>query len=237
MYYDLHIHSALSPCADDDMTPANIAGFAKLAGAELIAVSDHNSARNLQAVQKACDYYDIRLLPAIEANTAEEIHLLCYFPTIEAALEMGSQIYESLPDIAVDSSVWGNQLIIDENDAVIGTVEKLLTLASGMGIYEMGETVKRLGGVAVPAHADRDSYSLLTVMGFLPEDLGFEMIELTQAHKYQMYCSTKRLPPGLEILTSSDAHSLQQLIRDPLPTLEESHRLFRMIDANRKSVK
>ena len=89
MLYDLHMHSCLSPCAEDDMTPANIAGLAKLAGAELIAVTDHNAADNLPAVQCCCNAYGLRLLPGVEVNTAEEIHVLCYFKTVDTALEFG----------------------------------------------------------------------------------------------------------------------------------------------------
>ncbi len=112
--YDLHLHSALSPCADNDMTPARIAGFLKLSGADVISICDHNSARNLPAAKKACDFYGVKLLPGIETNTAEEIHMLCYFPTVEAALDMGEEIYRTLPDIPVDKEIWGEQLIFDE---------------------------------------------------------------------------------------------------------------------------
>ncbi|MEF9866230.1 MAG: PHP domain-containing protein, partial [Oscillospiraceae bacterium] len=102
MLYDLHLHTCLSPCANEDMTPSTVAGMAKLAGADLIAVTDHNSALNLPAAQKACDAYGLRLLPGIEVNTAEEIHLLCYFPSVKAALCMSDIIYSSLPDFEYD---------------------------------------------------------------------------------------------------------------------------------------
>ena len=48
--YDLHIHSCLSPCGDDDMTPANIVGMAALKNLDVIAVTDHNACRNCPAV-------------------------------------------------------------------------------------------------------------------------------------------------------------------------------------------
>ncbi len=230
MFYDLHIHSALSPCANKDMTPSNIAGFLTLSGAEVISVADHNSARNLPAVKKICDHYGIRLLPAIEANTAEEIHLLCYFRTVEDALAMGEEIYKTIPDFPVDTSIWGEQLVMDEEDHVVETVPRLLTLASGYDIYEMKKMVDQLGGIAVPAHVDKDSYSLLAVMGFLPEDLPFEAIELAKPHKYfEEYQKDGKLPEGLFTLTSSDAHALEQLVREPLPKLEENHPLRRLI--------
>ena len=155
MLYDLHMHSCLSPCAEDDMTPANIAGLAKLAGAELIAVTDHNAADNLPAVQCCCNAYGLRLLPGVEVNTAEEIHVLCYFKTVDTALEFGRLLYAALPEFPYDPAVWGRQLVMDENDEVLRTVDKLLTGAVSMDIYEVKAACEALGGVAVPAHVEK----------------------------------------------------------------------------------
>ena len=107
---DLHIHTCLSPCADDSLTPAIAAGMAKLAGADVMAVTDHNSARNLPAAQAACRAYGLRLLPGSEVNTAEEIHLLCYFPGVEAAMQFGALLYQALPALPYDEKIWGRQL-------------------------------------------------------------------------------------------------------------------------------
>ncbi len=120
------------------MTPANIAGLAKLAGAELIAVTDHNAADNLPAVQCCCNAYGLRLLPGVEVNTAEEIHVLCYFKTVDTALEFGRLLYAALPEFPYDPAVWGRQLVMDENDEVLRTVDKLLTGAVSMDIYVVG---------------------------------------------------------------------------------------------------
>lgn len=213
--YDLHIHSCLSPCAEDDMTPANLAGFAKLAGADLIAVTDHNSARNLPAVQAACRAYGLRLLPGIEVNTAEEIHLLCYFPTVADALAYGEALYAALPALPYDEQIWGRQLIMDENDAVIGTVEKLLTGAAAWSLAQAKRRCEALGGVAVPAHVDADSYSVLSVLGLLPEDLGFAAIEVHLPQKLPGLIEGGFVPPGLEVLHSSDAHQLADVAAEP----------------------
>ena len=150
MKYDLHIHSALSPCADRDMTPANIAGMAKLAGAELIAVADHNSALNLPAVQAACDAYGLGLLPAIEANTAEEVHLLCYLPTVEAALELGEIFYAHLPAYGYDPAIWGEQWVMDTDDNILRRVDKLLTGALTLDIGQVKALCEGLGALRCP---------------------------------------------------------------------------------------
>ncbi len=220
--YDLHIHSCLSPCAEDDMTPANLAGFAKLAGADLIAVTDHNSARNLPAVQTVCAAYGLRLLPGIEVNTAEEIHLLCYFPTVADALAYGEALYAALPAFPYDEQIWGRQLVMDENDEVTGTVEKLLTGAVSWSLAEAKRRCEAVGGVAVPAHIDADSYSVLSVLGLFPDDLGFAAVEVHLPQKLPGLIGRGFVPSGLEVLHSSDAHQLADVAADPWQLAEDS---------------
>ncbi|MEG2022374.1 MAG: PHP domain-containing protein [Oscillospiraceae bacterium] len=222
MLYDLHLHTCLSPCANEDMTPSTVAGMAKLAGADLIAVTDHNSALNLPAAQKACDAYGLRLLPGIEVNTAEEIHLLCYFPSVAAALSMSDIIYNSLPDFEYDYNIWGKQQVMDENDQVKAVINRLLTNASGLDIYKAKSECERLGGIAVPAHADKDSYSLLAVLGFCPEDLDFAAIELHSPNSYDNLSQKGLLPQNKEILTSSDAHCIENIASCLKPLAENS---------------
>ncbi len=221
--YDLHIHSCLSPCADDDMTPASIAGFAKLAGIDLIAVTDHNSAQNLPAAQAACAAYGVRLLPGLELNTAEEVHLLCYFARLQDALEMGRQVYEALPDIPCDPAIWGAQLVVDEDDRVRAQPPKLLTAACALSLAEAKALCESLGGLAVPAHVDRDSFSILSQLGFVPGELAFEAFELRRPeHTLAPLLESGRLPAGAEILTSSDAHTLADIPDHPRLLREDS---------------
>ncbi len=223
MTYDLHIHSCLSPCAEDEMTPSAIAGFAKLNGIDLIAVTDHNSALNLPAAEAACAAYGVRLLPGIEMNTAEEIHLLCYFPTVAAALHMGEAIYQSLPGLAYDRTLWGSQLVMDENDVVTNEAHKLLALACGLDLYAATALCRDLGGVAVPAHIDRESSSLLSVLGFAPEDIYFPAFEVRRPeHTLAGLLSAGRIPSGREILSSSDAHRLLGISEHPRTLAKDS---------------
>lgn len=211
MQYDLHLHSCLSPCANDDMTPATIAGMAKLAGADLIAVTDHNSALNLPAAAEACEAYGLRLLPGIEVNTAEEIHLLCYFARVETALAFGQTLYEALPAFPYDPAIWGRQLVMDADDNATATVEKLLTGAVRMDIYEVKAACEALGGIAVPAHVEKDSTSVLSVLGFLPDDLNFAALESRRPERLPQFIERGFLPDGREILTSSDAHCIDDI--------------------------
>ncbi len=209
--YDLHIHSALSPCADNDMTPATIVGMCALNGVGLIAVTDHNSAANLPYVKKACDAYGVSMIAGIEVNTQEEIHLLCYFPDIKTALGFSDMLYEHLPDIPVDTSIWGEQRIVNEEDEVVDTVNRLLSDAVDLNIYEVARLCRDAGGIPVPAHADKNSYSLLSVLGFSPDDLEYGVIELAKPHGYDELVEKGFLPSSLCILKSSDAHSLDVL--------------------------
>lgn len=227
--YDLHIHTALSPCADNEMTPATVAGLSKLAGLDVIAVADHNSALNLPAAELACRHYGLQLLPAIEVNTAEEVHLLCYFPTVDAALEMGRLLYQNLPDIKADPKIWGDQLVMDTDDNVTGIIERLLSNAVALDIYEVCAVCRSLGGIAVPAHADRDAYSVFSVLGLFPQDMDFAAAELRHPGLYARYQDEGKMPPGLEILFSSDAHNLADLQRHTFGQLADDSVLLQLL--------
>ena len=235
MRYDLHIHSCLSPCADREMTPATIAGLCALNEADVIAIADHNSARNLPAAEKCCKAYGVQLLPALEANTAEEIHLLCYFPTVAAALAMGDTLYESLPEFDWNPDIWGPQWVMNEDDEIIDQLwgpqwvmneddeiidqpKKLLTAAAGLTLEETARLCRELGGVPVPAHIDRDSYSLLSVLGLWPEEPEFSLAELADPDRAAALTAAGLVPPSLPFLTGSDAHCLEAL-RTEFPLL------------------
>ena len=229
MKYDLHIHSALSPCANDDMTPANVAGMAKLAGADIIAVTDHNSALNLPAVKAACDAYDLKLLPGIEVNTQEEIHVLCYFSNVDTALKFSELLYEHLPAFPYDEEIWGRQLVMDENDEILRTVPKLLTGALDMDIYEVKAACEAAGGICVPAHIDADSYSILSVLGFFPDDIVFDTIEVKFPDRLDPLLQKGFVPRGCNVITSSDAHQLDK-IAENLKELPKDTSLWQLID-------
>lgn len=203
LYYDLHIHSALSPCGDNDMTPNNILNMAKLKGLDVIAVSDHNSAKNVRAVVNASDG-EILVIPAIEVTTAEEVHALCLFENVEEAEDMDNLLYDNLPDIKNRVEIFGNQFIMDENDLIKGSVDKLLISATALSIYALNDEVKKRGGIMIPAHIDKSSYSILSNLGFMPPDLDVGTVEITSRNRIFMEEEYK----NYNILTNSDAHYL-----------------------------
>lgn len=200
-YYDLHIHSCLSPCASDEMTPANIAGMAHIKGLSLIALTDHNAAQNLQAMAKAAAEYGLVFIPGIEVNTSEEVHVLTYFAEVDAAVTFGETLYDALPDIQNRPDIFGNQMIMDASDNTKGILSKLLLQVVPFSIDDIVRMAKASGGCAVPAHINRDSFSLLANLGFLPPGL-FGCVEVVK----NLPCPD--LDSRLKVLHSSDAHEL-----------------------------
>lgn len=203
IYYDFHIHTALSPCGDNDMTPNNIVNMAMIKGLDAIAITDHNSCGNVRSAIKAAGD-GLLVVPGMEIETAEEVHMVALFPDVETAEKMESIIIDSCPPVMNRPEIFGNQYYMNENDEVVGEEERLLVTASGLDIYEVVDKVTALGGVVYPAHIDRSSYSVLSNLGFIPPDLKFGAVEITSANRETM--EKDYLDYG--IITSSDAHYL-----------------------------
>ena len=160
--YDLHIHSCLSPCGDDDMTPANIAGMAALKGLEAVALTDHNTCRNCPAFMAAAREYGVLAVPGMEINTSEEVHAVCLFPNLEAALCFDSYVYGKLIRFPNNEAIFGKQQIYNEQDQVCGTEPNLLINATEISFDGLWELVRSYGGVMFPAHVDKTANSLIS---------------------------------------------------------------------------
>ena len=207
LFSDLHIHSCLSPCANDDMTPANICGMAALKGLQMIAVTDHNSARNLPAVKTCCDAYGLLMIPGMEITTREEVHLLGYFGTVEQALDFSEFLRLHMPPKKNKPQFFGNQYVMDEDDNIIAEEDELLIGASDLRLSELTRIIRERGGVPVPAHINRGSNGLLINLGMMPEELGFTAVEVWRA----LPCAHTP-QAGKVILHSSDAHNLGDIL-------------------------
>lgn len=218
LYYDLHIHSCLSPCGDEDMTPANIVNMAKLAGYSLIALTDHNSCANCPAAWEAAASAGITFLPGMELCTAEEVHVVCLFPTLDAALLFDKHIALTLPAIVNRPDIFGEQRIMDADDHIIGQMDPLLTTASSISLDDILPLTQRFGGTAFPAHIDRPSYSITAALGTIPP-LGFQAVEITSSGDVPMLCRLYPEIQGKIHLLDSDSHYLHQ-IADPAPWLD-----------------
>lgn len=214
LYYDLHIHSCLSPCGDDDMTPANIAGMAAVKGLDVIALTDHNSCKNCPAILKHGEEYGITVIPGMELTTAEEVHVVCLFPALGDAMAFDGYVYEHLLPIKNREDIFGKQQIMDADDQVTGNVERLLIGATDISFDQVFGLVESYRGIAYPAHIDKSTTSLLSNLGFVPPDSSFTCAEIsTFEHLHQIQ---KEHPYFLQckMLSSSDAHYLED-IREP----------------------
>jgi len=205
---DLHIHSALSPCSDNDMTPNNIVNMALLKGLDVIAITDHNSAENVEAVLQCAKDKGIVVIPGMEIETREEIHAVCFFPDLETVLKMQHIVYEALPDLKNREDIFGEQLVMDSNDDIRGHVDRLLLTATSLSLEDVHKTAQDLGGVMVPAHVDRDSYSVLSNLGMIPEYLELKYLEISRT--CDLIKLTEAMPElrKYRFIRSSDAHTL-----------------------------
>ena len=210
-YYDLHIHSCLSPCADNDSTPGNIVGMGVLAGLQIMALTDHNSCKNCPAFFAAAKKHGIIPVAGMELTVAEDVHVICLFPTLDSAMEFDRVVAKRRIPIKNRPDIFGEQLIVGEDDEVIGTEENLLSYATDISLDEAFVLVKSFGGVCYPAHVDRESNGIIAVLGAIPPDLPVTAVELHDGDKLENY--KDKLPNGCRTVVSSDAHYLWD-IRD-----------------------
>lgn len=204
-HYDLHMHSCLSPCADDDMTPNNMVNMAKMCGLGIIAVTDHNAVGNCAAAMEVGRRNDLLVIPGMELTTSEEIHVVCLFPDIGPAKEFAAAVYDSLPPIDNRPDIFGNQLLLDDQDEPAGTENRLLLNASGFGVYDVAAAVEPLGGLAILAHIDRHSNGVLGILGDIDLGMGYALAELSPLARPEDYENRFSF---LHYVHDSDAHHL-----------------------------
>ena len=211
VFYDFHLHSCLSPCGDNDMTPANIAGMAFVNGLSAIALTDHNTVLNCTALKNAAEQYGITVLYGMELTTDEEVHTVCLFPDEKSAMEWNEYVYSKLQKIKNNPKIFGNQFIMNETDKILGEEEFLLINATNISFEDVFAQVYDLGGIAYPAHVDKNANSLISNLGFVPPDSTFKIAEV---HNLEVFDTLKTTHPYFEnctILSSSDAHYLEDV--------------------------
>lgn len=206
-FYDLHIHSCLSPCGDDASTPDSIAGMGELNGLEIMALTDHNTCKNCPAFFEAAHRHGILPVAGMELTTAEDIHAVCLFPTLQSALEFEDEIEKHRILIPNRVDIFGNQLICDSEDNIIGTEEHMLTNATTVSLEEAPSLAERFGGICYPAHIDRSANGVISVLGAFPKTPRFTCAEVHNGELLGEMSSLSKLP--LErLVVSSDAHYL-----------------------------
>lgn len=223
LFYDLHLHSCLSPCGSEDMTPYNIVGMAALKGLDVIAVTDHNSCKNCPAVLSAAEEYEMLAIPGMELTTSEEVHAVCLFQDLKAAMEFDAFVSNKLLPVKNRECIFGKQEIYNCHDQVCGHVENLLINSTEISFDRLWDLVRSYNGVMFPAHIDKTSNSLISNLGFIPECSKFRTAELKDL---SLLHTIKKKNPYLKcciILNNSDAHYLED-IREPYLTLNVKER-------------
>ena len=229
---DLHIHTSLSPCADEKMFPQGIIKQAKMNNLDIVGICDHNSAENVMATQKIGQREKIVVIGGIEATSQEEVHILALFDNVRKLCEFQEIIYEKLSGFN-DEKIFGKQLIINEDDEVIGSNDRLLIGATSLSLQKIVQTIRSLGGLTIASHIDRSSFSIIAQLGFIPEGLLLDALELSPnyEHRTARFASRQANPElyGFPLVTFSDAHFLKDIGR--------SFTIFLMEEANIGEIK
>jgi len=188
--------------------------MAFIKGLDIISVTDHNACRHARVLWELSDALGILFVPGMEVQTREEVHMLCYFPTVEAieAFDEKLECYKSM--IPNNIKVFGNQIILDGNDKKVGEIANALILSVELSIEELEAMVLSYNGAIVPAHINKSSNSLLVNLGFIPSDLKISCIEIHEKSPIN-----DKLLGTYKRLYNSDAHYLEN-IQEPIHSIE-----------------
>jgi len=203
---DLHIHTCLSPCGDLDMSPRKIVETAILCGLNIIAITDHNASENVLPTMKAAEGKPLTVLAGMEVASAEEAHLLALFDQMEPMAQFQKIVYENLMSFGIDQRTIDEQVIVNENDEVEGFNDHLLFGASALSFQQLVAEVHRLHGLAIASHVDRESFSVIGQLGFIPDDLPLDALEISYHTSIEqarvLFPDVSRFP----LIKNSDAH-------------------------------
>ena len=214
-FADLHVHTALSPCAGDSATPPNIVASAIENGMQMIAVTDHNSAENVSAVVKCGRLHGLKVIPGMEVASREEAHMLCLLNTVESVLELQQIVYAALPDKPNRPDHFGRQLVMDGEGTVTGECMRLLIGAADLSIDAIMREVHRLGGLAIAAHVDRPSFSIIANLGMVPPGAELDAVEISSMLTKNEAIARFPSIEGFPVVAGSDAHLPQAIGSNP----------------------
>ena len=211
LFYDLHIHSCLSPCGDDESTPANIAMLAKMLGLEVAALTDHNSCKNCPAFFEAAKAAELLPIAGMELTTQEEIHVLCLFPELDNAMEFDKYVHERIMPIKNKPEIYGNQLVKNSEDETVDIEDICLINATDIDFYSVKPLVRSYGGIMIPAHIDRKAFSLINSLGGVPSDAGFDCVEIKYPEAVENLTTKYPYIGECGVIFDSDAHYLENI--------------------------
>lgn len=221
---DLHVHTVLSPCASLEMSPVNIVRRAAEKGIDILGITDHNSTHHCISASKLAKKMGIYVMMGVEITTREEIHCLAYFETEEQLAEIQQYLDSHLPDIHNDPQKFGYQVIVDEEETIIREEKRLLISALDQSLEDVEVKVHSLDGLFIPAHIDKNRFSLISQLGFIPKGLKMDALELSKNVKYASILPYLEGFRNKVMLKNSDAH-----------TLEEVGSIFSLLDMEQRS--
>src|SRR5574344_2746959 len=207
IHTDLHLHSCVSPCGDLFMSPKKIVETLESKHIQLAALTDHNISMNTPAFSICCKQHHIAALYGMEAQTAEEIHVLTLFSNVETALDFCQSWYDILPTIINKPEKTGDQVYVNEKDDILGEVEKYLIISAPVSLDELEQQVHKVGGLVIPAHVDRPSFSMMSQLGSIV-DGKWDALEFVKPD-----AAPALLPSPYPVTTSSDAHYVEHIGR------------------------
>lgn len=237
-YYDLHIHSCLSPCADDDMTPNNICGMAMLSGLNIIALTDHNTCGNCETFLKVAKKHGLIGIAGMELTTAEDIHIICLFEFLEKAKSFSDEVQKRRLSFPNNVKLYGQQMYMDEEDHVVGTEEDFLPMATTLGLDEAVRLAESYDAVVYPAHIDRMANGIVSILGAIPESPTFSCVEFNSNQDIDKYISEYEALKDKPFVINSDAHNLWsisekenyvELCDEPYSSDKVRHELFKFL--------
>lgn len=193
------------------MTPYNLVNMAKILGLDIIALTDHNSAQNCRAAMTVGESVGLTVVPGMELCTSEEVHIVCLFDDVNNAEAFSDYVLSTVPSVKNRPEIFGDQLIMNGGDGIVGTQELLLTTASGISIENAVETVGQYGGVCYPAHIDRSSYSVISNLGMITDEMNFAAVEMTENADQNEYRAKYPIIKDMPVFVSSDAHYLENM--------------------------
>lgn len=204
---DLHVHSVLSPCAELEMGPANVIEKCREVGINILGICDHNSGANVPAFKKKGKENNILTLAGIEVQTREEVHCLCFFPHTDNLKYFEKEFKGTLPKINNSPKIFGDQVVVNENEEILYQEERLLLTSSELGLKDLKETVESYDGGVIPAHIDKKYYSLIFNLGFIPPYNFLAMEIFDYLNRKNLINRYKELSEHT-LIVSSDAHTL-----------------------------
>ncbi|MCD6111956.1 MAG: PHP domain-containing protein [Bacteroidales bacterium] len=208
---DIHIHTVLSPCGDLEMSPDNIVKKAKEKKLNIIGITDHNSLKQCSVIKNIAKQYGIYTLTGVEITTKEEVHCLAFFDKNEEILKFQNYIDKYLPDIKNNTDIFGYQVVVDKDNNIIESVDKLLISAIDQSIEQIEKKVHSLNGIFIPAHINKSKFSIISQLGFIPKTLIIDALELSKHISKKDFIEKFEYLKNYTFIQNSDSHYIDNI--------------------------